>query len=484
MATSHSDVGNVRRADGTGPARAGFRSLGGRAHRRRRISGLSAIAAAVAITASACGSSGLPAAGSADTVAASATAAGCKAGATVVTFWGWSAGYNLVVDEFNKTHPDICVQLENAGATTTEYTKLTNALTAKSGTPDVAQIEYFELPSFEVTNSLEDLTQYGIASAKSNEAGWAWDQVSSGSAVYAMPVDAGTMALYYNEKEFTAAGITTAPTTWTEFAADAAKLKAKNSSAAITNFDPESTQDVLALMQEYGAFPFTYTGGTSVGINFTGKAETAFAQYWQGLIDAKEATTATDFSQAQWDGWDNGSAASRLSPAWGPVGMQGSITKTLGDWRAAAMPETTAGATLQGNWGGSTLAVVKGSKVASAAATFVKWFGGSDDAWKILSGDTAGAYPAYTPLLDSDTFLNSTLKISGDSTYNKVFAAAESQATGAQWPPIMTAALTQWTSTFAGVTKGTETLTQAFAAFQTQMVAYAKDQGFTVEVGS
>jgi multiple sugar transport system substrate-binding protein len=44
----------------------------------------------------------------------------------------------------------------------------------------------------------------------------------------------------------------------------------------------------------------------------------------------------------------------------------------------------------------------------------------------------------------------------------------------------MTAALTQWTSTFAGVTKGTETLPQAFAAFQQQMVSYAKAQGFTV----
>jgi multiple sugar transport system substrate-binding protein len=442
------------------------------------------MAAAVVLAATACGSSGLPAAGSAGGATASATAAGCKAGATVVTFWGWSAGYNLAVDEFNKTHPGICVELDNAGATTTEYTKLTNALAAKGGTPDVAQIEYFELPSFEVTGSLVDLTQYGVGSAKSNEAAWAWDEVSRGSAVYAMPVDAGTMALYYNQKEFTDAGISTPPATWSDFAADAAKLKAKNAGAAITNFDPESTQDVLALMQEYGAFPFSYTGGDTVGIDFTGKAQTAFAQYWQKLIDAKEATTATDFSQTQWNDFDNGSAASRLSPAWGPVGMQGSISKTIGDWRAAPLPQTTAGATLEGNWGGSTLAVVKGSKVAAAAATFAQWFGGSADSWKILSGDVGGAYPAYTPLLDSDAFLNSTLKISGDSAYNKVFADAESKASGAEWPPIMTAALTQWTSTFAGVTKGTETLEQAFKTFQSQLVSYAKDQGFTVEAGS
>jgi multiple sugar transport system substrate-binding protein len=47
----------------------------------------------------------------------------------------------------------------------------------------------------------------------------------------------------------------------------------------------------------------------------------------------------------------------------------------------------------------------------------------------------------------------------------------------------MTAALTQWTSTFAGVTKGTETLPDAFKTFQQQMVSYAKAQGFTVTEG-
>jgi multiple sugar transport system substrate-binding protein len=49
-----------------------------------------------------------------------------------------------------------------------------------------------------------------------------------------------------------------------------------------------------------------------------------------------------------------------------------------------------------------------------------------------------------------------------------------------EWPPIMTAALTQWTSSFAGVTKGSETLSQAFASFQKSIVAYAQAQGFTV----
>ncbi|HEX4402805.1 MAG TPA: extracellular solute-binding protein [Galbitalea sp.] len=441
--------------------------------RRRSSRKLLAIAiAAVAIAAlGACSTNGA--------APAKAAAHGCGHGATNLTFWGWPAGYNLAVDEFNKTHPDTCVKLENAGASTAEYVKLSDAIKAGSGTPDVATIEYFELPSFEITHSLVDLSKYGVSSAKSNEAPVAWSQVTQGAAQYAMPVDLGPLALFYNAKEFSDNGLTV-PTTWNDFASDAATLHAKNSALGMTNFDPESTQDVLALMQEYNAFPFTYTGGSKIGINFTGSAEMAFANYWQGLISKQLVTTAGDFSPQQWANLDSGANAARLSPAWGPVGMQLSIKNTIGDWVTAKMPQTKSGGQLSGNWGGSSLAVVAGTKHAKQAAEFVKWFGGSADAWKILSGPVAGAFPAYVPLLNDSTFQARTLKITGTTTPNTVFAQAAQHMVDPQWPPIMTAAATQWTSTFAGVTKGTETLPQAFTAFQAQLVTYAKSQGFTV----
>ena len=342
MRTSHGGGGLARRA---------ITGRGG-----RRLAGLTA-AALVAVSAAACSSSGsgaTPGAAAGGASSSAAAGAGCAANATPLTFWGWSAGYDLVVKEFNKTHPDICVKLQNAGATTAEYVKLNDVLKAGNGAPDVAQLEYFEVPSFEITHSLVDLSQYGVSSSKSDIAPAAWSQVSQGSALYAMPVDLGPLALYYNSKQFSAAGLTV-PTTWDQFSAAADKLHSSDPKAAITNFDPESTQDVLALMQQYGAFPFTYSGGQSLGINFTGAAQTAFADYWQGLIDKHEVTTAADFSPAQWSNLDSGADAARLSPAWGPVGMQLSIKNTIGDWRAAPMPQAQAGQNLAGNWGGSTL---------------------------------------------------------------------------------------------------------------------------------
>jgi multiple sugar transport system substrate-binding protein len=454
----------------------------------RRVAAVATIALASGLALSACSNSaGNESAAGSDSSAPAAptashstsTTASCSADATKLTFWGWPAGYDLVVDKFNQTHPDICVDLENAGAAGDEYTKLADTLKAGSGAPDVATIEYFELPSFEVTNSLVDLADYGIGDAKANEASIAWQQVSQGDHVYAMPVDLGPMALFYNEKEFTSAGIT-APGTWAELAAAADKLHAKDPKAAITNFDPVSAQDVLALMQQYGAFPFSYSGGSDLGISFTGAKQMEFAKFWQDLIDKKEVSTAGDFSPEQWADFDSGATASRLSPAWGPIGMQGSIKKTIGDWRTAPLPQTSAGGNASGSWGGSTLAVVKGTAHAKEAAEFVKWFGGSDDAWRILSGDVAGAFPAYLPLLNDADFQKRTLPITGDSTPNAVFATAAQNVQAAEWPPIMTAALTQWTSTFAGVAKGTETLEDAFKTFQDQMTKYATSQGFKV----
>ncbi|MFE4623538.1 ABC transporter substrate-binding protein [Streptomyces mirabilis] len=451
--------------------------------RYRRWAVATGAAALTTVLLAACGSSS-------DTTTPGATSgtsggsggAGCRSGATSLTFWGWSAGYDLAVKKFNQTHPDICVKLENAGAAGDEYVKLSDALKAHSGTPDVAQIEYFELPSFEITKSLVDLTPYGVGAAKQNEAPAAWSAVTQGSAQYAMPVDLGPLALYYNSAVFTRHKIAV-PATWSQFAAAADTLHAADPKAAITNFDPVDAQPVLAMMQQYGAFPFTYSGGDRLGINFTGAAQTAFADFWQGLIDKKEVTTAADFSPAQWANLDSGANAARISAAWGPVGMQGSIKKTIGSWRAAPVPQQQAGQSAGGNWGGSTLAVVKGTVHAKEAAEFAKWFGGSADAWPILSGDVAGAFPGYLPLLNSPAFQSRTLPISGTSQPNKVFAKAAQDLRPIQWPPIMTAALTQWTSTFAGVAKGTETLPEAFKTFQQQMVSYAKAQGFTVTKG-
>ena len=127
---------------------------------------------------------------------------------------GLGARGRRAVTKFNATHPSICVTLEDLGAGTGEYVKLSNALKAGTGAPDVAEVE-FDAPL------LRDPAQRGQpgpvrrrqVQARLRAVGLGRGQ--PGQAVYAMPSDSGPMAFYYNSKVLAKYHVTP-PTTWAE----------------------------------------------------------------------------------------------------------------------------------------------------------------------------------------------------------------------------------------------------------------------------
>lgn len=441
--------------------------------------------AALGIEASASGASTLGRASTAspasraNNAARTAAKPSCKPGATKITFWGWAPGYDLVVNKFNETHPDICVTLEDNGAAIDEYTKLEAAVKAGSGAPDVAEIEYLELPAFEITHSLLNLVPYGVDSYKKDIVPFNWAEVSQGSAVYSMPGDIGPMGFNYNAPLLAKYGITP-PATWAQFATDAAKLHKADPSAYLTDFDAADSEWLLAMMQGWGAFPFSYSGGSKVTIDFTGSAEMSFASYWQKLISAGDVNHTSDFSPIFWHNLDNDVDASWLDAAWSPADMAANLTKTVGDWRVAPMPQVRAGEDLVGSWGGSTWAVMAQSAHPQQAAEFAEWYGGTLAAWKVLNSPAAGAFPGFLPLLDSPALKNATIPLSGSSKPNVVYVAAAAHVQQTNWPPIMTEVQTEADAVMAGVLNGTETMPAAFTQLQKVIVSYAKSEGFQV----
>src|SRR6185437_997754 len=134
------------------------RSLTAMSSRTRRMT--MAVAGAAAISLLAGGSSSSAGGGTTSSPASSASPSvsvvaggSCSSGATKILFWAWVPGMGRAVTEFNKTHPNICVTQEDVGAGDPQYVAITNALKAGSGAPDVAEIEFDELPSFEVTKN-------------------------------------------------------------------------------------------------------------------------------------------------------------------------------------------------------------------------------------------------------------------------------------------------------------------------------------------
>jgi multiple sugar transport system substrate-binding protein len=399
--------------------------------------------------------------------------------AVKITFWAWVPGLGRAVTAFNQTHPGICVTQEDVGAGDPEYVAITNALKAGSGAPDVAEVEYDELPSFVVTKSVDNLVPYGANKYKSDFVPWAWQEVSQGSAVYAIPGDAGPMAFYYNSALLAKYHITP-PTTWAQFATDAATLHKDDPSAYMTNFSATDLQWIMSLMAQDNAWPFTYTGGSTVTINWTGPQQMAFAQYWQNMLSAHELNSTTDVSATSFADMDKSIDASWLSSAWGPSYFLPDAKSSLGDWRATNLPQWTAGADVAANWGGSSYPVFAQSQHPAQAAEFAEWLNATTASWNITKTAPSLLFPTYVPLLNDPSYKDLNNPLSGTSDPNVAFTGAASNISSDEWPPFMTEALNEASTVFAGVQDGKGTLQSAFTNFQNVLVSYAKAQGFTV----
>lgn len=75
--------------------------------------------------------------------------------------WAWEPTLKQVATDFEKEHPGVKVDLVNAGTNKDQYTALQNAISAKKGVPDVAQIEYYAMGQYALTKQLTDLKSFG-----------------------------------------------------------------------------------------------------------------------------------------------------------------------------------------------------------------------------------------------------------------------------------------------------------------------------------
>jgi len=392
----------------------------------------------------------------------------------------WVPNMNTSVDLFNKTHPGIHVSWRKvvAGALGT-YANFTNAIKAGT-TPDLGQIEYQFLPTFEGQQGLLDMGKYGAAAYKNDFVPWTWSQSTLGGQVYAIPQDTGPEGMYYRADLFKTYHIAV-PTTWAEYAAAAAKLHAANKNLYITDFAPKDPGWFIGMMWQHGARPFSIVGQSwKVAINDAkGKAE---AQYWQTLIDKHLVKTDPDFSDPWNRDLQTGGAATWISAVWGANTIPTSAPKTAGAWRVAPMPLWDKGMQSYGNWGGSTTVVFKFTKHPKEATEFAEWLNTNKQSVNLMIDPIKGAalYPALKSALDQPS-VNAPVAFYGNQTVNQVFGAASKHIdVSFQWGPTMDQVFTDMGDQFSNAVIGKTTLPQAMDALQARTVTNMKKQGFTV----
>ena len=406
----------------------------------------------------------------------SSSGSSSSSGPVNLTFWSWVPGIDKSVAEFNKSHPNIHVTWTNVGAGPTEYDKLYTAIKANNE-PDLGQVEYQLLPTFETTGALIDMSQYGAGSVKDQFVPWTWSQVSLGNAVYAIPQDTGPMAMYYRQDIFQKYHLPV-PTTWAQYADDAAKLHAADANEYITDFPPKEPGWFAGLMWQAGAHMFGINGQSwKVSINSSNGQQVA--NYWQGLLDKKLVKTDPDFANGWYRELQTGTVATWISAVWGASTISTNAPQASGKWRVAPMPQWQSGQNVAGNWGGSTTVTFKSSKHPKEATEFATWLNTNEQSIdEMIKG--AAIYPAHQASLDSP-LLNSPQSYYGNQNIGQIFKDSSSHVdVNFQWGPTINQVYTDMGNNFANVVNGQGTLSDALNTTQQSTTSFMQKQGFSI----
>jgi len=402
--------------------------------------------------------------------------------ATQVTMWAWYPNFEPVVDLFNNTHKDVQICWTNAGAGNDEYTKFTTAIKAGSGAPDVVMLETEVVPSYIADGSIIDLSAQGADAVKDNYSEGAWNDESKEGKTYAIPVDGGPVGMLYRQDLFQKYGIDTAPTTWDEFAADAAKIKqASGGKTLMTDFAGNGRAYQTALFAQAGNVPFDLTGKTSITIKADDAASEKVLGYWNDLVQRKlvgtEDAATTDYNTHLVDG----TYAAVVAAAWLPGYLQGYTGADKNAvWRVAPVPQWDAANPTQINIGGSAFAVSNQAKDKKAATEVATQIFGTEDAWKI-GIEKAALFPLWKPILQSDYFADKKYDFFGGQQINKeVFLKAATDYKGFQFSPFQNYAYDKLTDAVNATNKGKSAPAAALATYQKNLVDYATQQGYTV----
>ncbi|UOQ90108.1 sugar ABC transporter substrate-binding protein [Agromyces endophyticus] len=437
----------------------------------RRALTIAATAALAVGTLAACSPSGggTEASGSADDLDAALEQGG------ELTYWSWTPSAEAQVAAFEKAYPNVDVELVNAGTNTEEYTKLQNAIKAGSGAPDVVQIEYYAIPQFALSDSLVDLSQYGLDSLEDEYSASTWGSVNVGGKLVGLPQDSGPMALFYNQAVFDQYGIEV-PTTWDEYVAAAEKLHAADPTKYITS-DTGDSGFTTSMIWQAGGRPFA-TDGTDVTIDFADEGTKKWTGVWNQLIENDLVAPIPGWSDEWYKGLGDGTIASLVIGAWMPGVLESSVADAAGDWRVAPMP-TYDGTPVASENGGGGQSVVKQSKNPALAAAFLRWLNSDPESISIFL--EKGGFPSTTADLEDPDFVGYESEYFGGQKINEVLTqASKDVSSGWQYLPYQVYANSIYGDTVGQAYANKTSLDDGLAAWQEQLVDYGNEQGFTV----
>ncbi|WP_127842479.1 ABC transporter substrate-binding protein [Actinomyces wuliandei] len=291
-------------------------------------------------------------------------------GRVTLTYWSWLKDLQKVADLYSQANPDVTVQVTWIPSSTSGgYQKLYSALAAGGG-PDVGQVEMRMVPEFLLAGDLVDLSPYGAREARTRFDPAAWSYVDIADGVYGVPQDTGPVALFYRTDVLEEVGAQP-PATWQEWAEVARTLKDARPGTFMDVFNLGDGNILATFCQQAGARWFVPEDDEWV-INLTDEASVRVAEFWDTAIDEDLVSTAFGPFTSPWlSAMGAGTLATHTNGSWADALIE-SVPAGAGKFRVAPMPrwEDGFGSSYSG---GSTAAVMAGSRHPAEALDFVVW---------------------------------------------------------------------------------------------------------------
>jgi multiple sugar transport system substrate-binding protein len=421
----------------------------------------------------------LLAAGLTAPLAACATPQRRGAGGPVeITFWSALRGSQQVVDAFNSSQHRIKVifqQIPSGGQG--GYAKLSNAARAGNA-PDVATIEYPQVPGYAIDGVARDITDLVTDRVKQKLLPQALKLTTFDNRVFSVPLDIEPMVLHYRADLFEAGGFRI-PRTWDEFTELARTVKARFPDKKLVLFPTDGAMQFACFAWQAGAKWFD-TGNGKWQVSLADTPTRRVADYWQGLIDEDLVYRNASDSKQHDAQLGQDLILTRLSGAWDAGAQMRARPGQKGKWRIAPMPVWDQ--PVVGTHGGSTFAVTKDSKEPEAAMEFIEWQTTHPAALTArLKSGTSSQYPVAPGLVETGAKAFPGEYYGGQDIYGLFKQEADKIRDGWVWGPRMTATQKVMQDGFAKAGAGEGTLIDAVKEAQSGTMPDLKALGLSTE---
>jgi multiple sugar transport system substrate-binding protein len=426
--------------------------------------------AAAALTLTACSS------GSSSTAATSSSPAG-QGQVVHLTITDWDNGMPTVVAAWNKAHPDVQVQLiKPSGTGYTLYNKLITDNRAGTN-PDISEIEYQALPEMVANHVAISLDKY-LPNLSQTYGSEIMSLVRFQGQTYGVPQNICPMVFFYRKDVFSRLGLS-APATWAQYTADAAKIHKANPKQYLGNFDAADPEWFAGLAQQAGANWWT-ASGSSWQVSINDAATQKVASYWQGLVKSGVINPEPSWSTQWLTDMNKGNLVGWVSAQWAPNQFPTIAPSTSGQWVAAPLPAWTAGDKTVGTWGGEAEVVTSSSKHPQQAAEFISWMNSSQEGLNLLIKNVA-VFPAATFARSSPALATPPPFMSDQPQYNALMASVAGGVRGFQiWGPDASVTFSAYSDAFASALQNHTSFAAALNKVQTTTLADMKNAGFQV----